>query len=125
LKEALELTAAYGQPGKVGVNLDLLHLERSGGGLADIASIPAGTPLYAQVCDGAEAGPMDGWDYEASSQRLYPGEGRFDVAGFIAALPTTTRASIEIPRDDLLAAGVTVDDRAARALAATRAVIAA
>jgi len=120
LDAALDLTAAYGAPGKVGVNLDLLHLVRSGAALADICAVPAEALLYAQFCDGGVAGEREGWDFEASSQRLYPGEGTFDLAGFAAALPKAIRASIEIPREDLLVAGVPVDERAARALAATR-----
>lgn len=123
LDAALAMTAAYGAPGKVGVNLDLLHLVRSGATLADISAAPPEALLYAQYCDGGLAGARAGWDFEASSQRLYAGEGAFDIAGFAAALPKTIRASIEIPRDDLLAAGMTVDERATRALATTRAAL--
>ena len=109
----------------MGVNLDLLHLIRSGGSLDDIAAASADALLYAQFCDGAAAVLPEGPDFEASSQRLYPGEGTFDVAGFGRALPTGIRTSIEIPRDDLLSAGVPVAERARRALATTRAALAA
>lgn len=98
LTAALELVGQVGRPGAVGVNADLLHLMRSGGTIADLAAAPAGSVLFAQVADGPMVAPADR-DLEASSERLLCGEGAFDVAGFVAALPSDCPVSVEIPRD--------------------------
>jgi sugar phosphate isomerase/epimerase len=116
LAEAIALTAAIGRPGEVGVNVDLLHLVRSGGTLAELADAPAGSILYAQQCDGPASYDRARWDFEASSQRLLAGQGVFDLAGFAAALPADCPVSVELPQDDALAAGVPVLDRARRAV---------
>jgi sugar phosphate isomerase/epimerase len=122
LAEALDLTGRVGLPG-VGVNLDLLHLVRSGGSFAEVAAAPPERLVYAQLCDAPADCEPERRDFEASCQRLYPGEGAFDVAGFAAALPPSTRVSVETPRDDLIAAGVSYTERARRALSTARAVI--
>jgi sugar phosphate isomerase/epimerase len=116
LAEAIALTTAIGRPGEVGVNVDLLHLIRSGGRLAEIAEAPAGSILYAQQCDGPASYDPTRWDFEASSERLLAGEGTFDLAGFGGALPADCPVSVELPQDDALAAGVPVLERARRAV---------
>jgi sugar phosphate isomerase/epimerase len=57
---------------------------------------------------------------EASSDRLLPGTGGFDLPGFIAALPAQCPLSVEIPRDALVLAGVSASVRAQQAAAAVR-----
>lgn len=122
LPEAAELVRRLGAS-NVGVNVDLLHLMRSGGALPDLG--PAHDAIaYGQFCDGPSAHPLETREFEASSQRLYAGEGVFDIAGFAAALPAKARMSVEAPRDDLLAAGVQALERARCALDATRYAIA-
>lgn len=98
LAAALDLVTTVGRPGEVGVNADLLHLMRSGGTLAELAAAPAGTVLYGQIADGPAEAPGD-LDTEASSARLLVGEGAFDIAGFVAALPEGCPLSVEIPRN--------------------------
>ncbi|WP_031342477.1 sugar phosphate isomerase/epimerase family protein [Novosphingobium lindaniclasticum] len=102
LAAALELAARIDRPGLVGVNTDILHLMRSGGTIAEVAAAPPGHILYAQVCDGPDTAPEDP-AFEASCARLLAGEGTFDVAGFVAALPPHVPISVEIPRDRGLA----------------------
>ncbi len=102
LAAALDLVRAVGRPGQVGVNVDLLHLMRSGGTLAELAAAPAEYILYGQLCDGPLKAPDD-LDAEASSQRCLAGEGDFDLAGFVRALPAGTPLSVEIPRNHAIA----------------------
>ncbi|WP_395332009.1 TIM barrel protein [Novosphingobium sp. BL-8H] len=102
LAAALELVGAVDRPGRVGVNVDILHLVRSGGTLAELKAAPAGSILYGQLCDGMLAAPED-IEHEASRARMLAGEGQFDLAGFVASLPLETRFSVEIPRDHALA----------------------
>ncbi|WP_353227289.1 TIM barrel protein [Novosphingobium sp.] len=121
LGAALDLVAQVGRPGTVGINVDLLHLMRSGGTIAELATAPAGTILYAQIADGPALAPVDA-AHEASSQRLLAGKGAFDIAGFVQALPPGCPVSVEIPRDHLVAAMSPID-RATQAVASVRAMI--
>lgn len=102
LAAALDLVGAINRLGEVGINADLLHLMRSGGTVAELAAAPAGSILYGQLADGAATAPDD-LDGEASSARLLGGEGAFDLAGFVAALPEACPISVEIPRNAALA----------------------
>lgn len=125
LAEALELTARVGRPGEVGVNADLLHLMRSGGTLAELAAAPSGLILYGQFADAPLSRPEEEWDFEASSDRLLPGEGQFDLAGFARALPLGCPVSVEIPRNRQVEAGIPVLERARLAVDAVRRALAA
>ncbi|MBC2660225.1 sugar phosphate isomerase/epimerase [Novosphingobium flavum] len=101
LAAAIDLVAPVDRPGEVGINVDLLHLMRSHTTLAQLAAAPAGTVLYAQVADGPIAAPSDPAG-EARGARRLVGDGVFDVAGFVAALPSDCPISVEIPRDALV-----------------------
>lgn len=87
-----------GAAGHVGINVDLLHLMRSGGSIAELAAAPAARIFYGQLSDGPLKAPED-IDAEASSGRLLAGEGAFDLAGFVRALPSHCPISVEIPRN--------------------------
>lgn len=106
LAEALDLVTPLARPGRVGINPDLLHLVRSGSSTQDLAAAPPGTILLGQVADGPLVRPEAEWAEEASGQRLVPGEGSFDIAGFIHALPDGCPLSVEVPRDAQVRAGV-------------------
>jgi sugar phosphate isomerase/epimerase len=123
LGEALELTAAIGRPGHVGVNADLLHLLRSGGSIAELAAAPPGAVLYGQFCDGPAACPAERLDEEASSARRLAGEGVFDLAGFARALPPGCPVSVEIPRNAAIDAGEARAERVKRAVGGVRRVL--
>ncbi|SFR91253.1 sugar phosphate isomerase/epimerase family protein [Sphingomonas jatrophae] len=120
LREAVALVRGVGAPGRVGVNADLLHLARSGGTVADLAGVPGEWILYGQYCDAPAVQETLSWDYEASHERQLAGEGALDVAGFAAALPPGCRASVELPRDTALAAGVPAEVRARAAVESVR-----
>lgn len=119
LTAALDLVAAIGKPGTVGVNADLLHLMRAGESVADLAAAPAGAVLYGQLADGLASAP-DNLDFEASANRLLAGEGAFDLRGFVDALPQGCPISVEIPRNHAVAAGVSRDERVALAVDGVR-----
>jgi len=102
------------------INVDLLHLMRSGGDIDGLARAPQGLLGYAQFCDGPGKVDPQAWESEASTQRRLPGEGEFDLAGFAAALPPRLGASVEIPQEDALLRGVPPIVRARRALQGVR-----
>lgn len=120
LDDAVALVRGVGAPGRVGVNADLLHLTRSGGTIESLTAVPPEWILYAQYCDAPAVQDRLSWDYEASHQRLAAGAGALNLAGFAAAMPPGCRASVEMPREDALQAGVPTYDRARAALDGVR-----
>jgi sugar phosphate isomerase/epimerase len=120
LAEALDIVTRVNLPGQVGINVDLLHLMRSGGLLAELAAVPAPFLRYAQYCDGPAVCDQESLDAEASSQRRLPGDGVFDLVGFTAALPSGLPVSVELPQNDAVLTGVPVAERARRAVAGVR-----
>jgi sugar phosphate isomerase/epimerase len=66
-----------------GLLLDIWHVERGGIALADIARMPAGRLLGVELDD---AGPPEGDPFDDTRfRRCLPGDGEFDVAGFLRA----------------------------------------
>ena len=61
---------------------------------------------------------------EPRLQRLPAGQGDFDLRGFAAALPPGCPVSIELPREEALAAGVPPLERARQAIDGVRAAVA-
>jgi sugar phosphate isomerase/epimerase len=118
LADALELVQAIHRPGRVGINADLLHLMRSGGSIAELAAAPPEFILYGQVADGPAECTAETLDEEASQARLLVGEGVFDVAAFMSALPDHCPISVEIPRNSAISS----EDRVARASRAVQSV---
>lgn len=119
LAEASDLATRVGAPGRVGVNVDLLHLARSGGSIAELAGA-ASTVLYAQICDGPADCDAQYRDFESTSQRLIPGSGALDVTGFAATLAPRVRMSVEVPQESAIIAGKTGVERARLALDGAR-----
>jgi sugar phosphate isomerase/epimerase len=108
-----------------GVLIDAFHLSRSRSRIEDIARVPAKRFHFVQFCDApAEIPPtMDEILAEARSERLFPGEGGVDLVGLLRAVPRNLPLSVEAPTRTL-ARTVPAGDRARRAFAATRAVLA-
>ncbi|MFZ6773315.1 sugar phosphate isomerase/epimerase family protein [Undibacterium sp. SXout7W] len=108
-----------------GVLIDPFHLSRSGSRIDDIAIIPPSSLRFIQFCDVPAAIPasMDAILAEARSERLFPGEGELDLSGLLRALPDNIPISIEVPTHTL-AMTVGATERARRALAATKRVLA-
>jgi len=125
LEDAYELVASVGDPHAAGINVDILHLIRSGGTIADIAAIPPEYICYAQISDGPAYCAPDLCEREASEERILPGQGDFDLRAFIDALPDACPISIEVPRISELSRGISVQARAASAARAGAVVVAA
>lgn len=111
---------AVNRPGRVGINVDLLHLMRSGGTLAELAAVPQADVLFAQLADGPATRPQADWESEAATDRRPAGDGDFDLAGFAAALPAGCPMSIEIPCAADLMSGLSHSQRAQKAVTGVR-----
>jgi sugar phosphate isomerase/epimerase len=108
-----------------GLLIDPFHLSRSRSRIEDIATIPASRLRFMQLCDVPAAIPptMDAILAEARAERLFPGEGGVDLIALLRAVPRDLPLSLEVPTHTL-ARTVGATERARRALAATKRVLA-
>jgi sugar phosphate isomerase/epimerase len=119
LSEALATIDALGRA-DIGITLDLLHLVRAGEGADGLSHLGDRRIRIAQVCDGPATMEPDKIEWEAGIERLQPGSGTFDIAGFVGALASDCPVSVEVPRQSAIDAGVPMIERARTAVAATR-----
>jgi sugar phosphate isomerase/epimerase len=121
---ARAVVASAGQPNG-GVMLDPFHLFRSGGSVADIASLDPDWLRYAQFCDAPAQAPASfaAISEEARFERLPPGEGGLPLREFLQALPANIPLGLEVPMRRL-SENVNGVERARRALVAARRVVA-
>ena len=108
-----------------GMLIDAFHLSRSRSRIEDIATVPPSRFHFVQFCDVPAAIPqtMDAILAEARAERLFPGEGGVDLVGLLRAMPRDIPLSVEVPTH-ALARTVGATERARRALAATKRVLA-
>jgi sugar phosphate isomerase/epimerase len=124
LPEATRIVERCGRE-NAGVLIDPFHFSRSRSRLDDVALVPPGRLRYLQFCDVPAAVPptMQAILDEARAERLFPGEGELDLLGLLRAVPRNVPLSVEVPTLTL-ARTVGATERARRALAATRRVLA-
>jgi len=111
--------AAIASAAGAAVLLDPLHIQRGGSSLDDVRALDPGLVPCLQLCDGPSAAPehldlpkrlplgmtADGsvLQVEARVQRQLVGDGEFPLAELIAAVPTGTPLSVEVPHATLQA----------------------
>ncbi|QYK41460.1 MAG: sugar phosphate isomerase/epimerase [Paracoccaceae bacterium] len=105
LATAARVVAAAGHP-DLGVLVDMLHFDRSGSRLADIAALPPGRLPFAHLCDAPvlPAYTTDDLLHAGRAERLPPGEGQIDLRPVLAALPPGIPLALEVPMTALRAA---------------------
>lgn len=118
-----DLVEQAGPAGQVGLTVDVLHLVRSGGSIADLARIPAERILVAQLCDGPAEADATAREVEAARERLLPGHGMFDLPGFVGAVPASARLTVEVPTEGAIARGIPAPQRVEAAVAAARSIV--
>lgn len=105
--------------------IDPIHVDRSGGTVADIAAAPRAWLPYAQFCDASADRPdpddFDAVITDAIDLRLQCGEGVLPLADMLNALPADIPLSIELRSKALRDAYPDAGDRAAAVGNATRA----
>ena len=80
----------------LGICVDALHLQRSGGSPASLRGIDPKSICCVQLCDAsAVAPPVEEIPKEARFGRLYPGEGGLPLEDLIAAVPPDIPLSVE------------------------------
>jgi len=106
-----------------GLLVDAIHFFRAGDSLAELAKVPRKYLHYLQLCDARAERPSDMQENirQARGDRLFPGEGGFDLHGLLRTLPVDIPLSLEVP----VAQDMAPQGRARRAIAATEAILAA
>lgn len=97
LGQALAIVEAAGCANG-GLTLDAWHFFRSGSTLAELAKVPGGRIHAVQLCDAPAQPSPDAWT-ELTTARLLPGEGAFDLVGFVRTLDAigcTASAGVEV-----------------------------
>lgn len=103
--------------------VDPIHFYRGGDTPQALANVGRQRLRYMQLCDARPERPSDMQEIirQARGDRLFPGEGGLDLKGLLRALPAGIPLSLEVP----VAQKLEPLERARRALAATKAVLAA
>ena len=122
---ALAVIAACGHP-DARLMIDTIHVDRSGGMLADLAAVPPALIDYVQVCDAVGPRPADfeTMIYQARNERAFPGDGNLDLVGMLSVLPNEVPLSLEAPVKSL-AEQLNPVERAQRGRQAVAALVAA
>ena len=123
LAAAMHVVADAGTS-NAGILIDPLHFARAGSRLQEIASVPRHRLNYWQICDAPSEHPgsTEGLLFTAREERLFPGEGGLDLAGFVRAMPADLPLSIEVPKT-AMARTVPGAERIRLAADATRALL--
>lgn len=105
--------------------LDTMHLARSGATAADLAALDPAMVGYIQLCDAPLKASNPNYMDEATFDRMVPGEGELPLRGYLAALPKNVVISLEVPSRKLKQAGLSIEQRLDRCVAAARELLAA
>ncbi len=111
--------AAVARAAGAAVLLDALHIQRGGSSMDDVRALEPSLVPCLQICDGPLATPeslelpaqlplgmtADGsvLQVEARALREVPGEGEFPLTELLAAVPSDTPISVEVPNATLTA----------------------
>lgn len=119
LRETIEEIGLIGRD-DIGITVDLLHVMRGGDVAASLNQLSHPLVRIAQLADGPAAIDADRLEWEAGIQRMLPGEGVFDIAGFLAGLAPEISISVETPQQSAIDAGRTPVERTRAAVEAMR-----
>lgn len=122
LPYALDLVRHIDRPA-LGLSMDSLHVARTGATADQVRALPLGLIGHAQLNDGPAFMPVDKQLEEASGERLLPGDGEFDLVGFVRALPEDVPLGVEAGSRSAFARGVSMEQHGRAAVAAMRRVI--
>lgn len=106
------------------INLDVLHLVRSGGTAAQVKALDPDLIGHVQLSDGPLQIAPDRLMGEASDERGLPGQGEFPLDDILGALPKGVPVGVEAPSLRRLQAGTTSAEWARLAVDAARAALA-
>jgi sugar phosphate isomerase/epimerase len=124
LEDAVALARAAKRP-EAGLVIDVLHLSRSGGSADDLAGVAPGLIRLVHLCDAPpppdRSRSVEELRAESRTARLLPGEGSLALDRLLDVLPAGVPLSVEAP--SARHAHLSAEERARRALEATRALL--
>jgi sugar phosphate isomerase/epimerase len=102
LETAAKIVGAASCP-NVGILMDTLHFDRSGGSLSKIDSIPTHWLPMIHLCDASSGKPatIEGLLQTARAERLPAGEGCINIAPILSAMPSDTQITLEVPMQQM------------------------
>ena len=103
LQSAVAIVRTAGRPNG-GLNLDIWHATRGSWPRAELAALNRDEIVVAQIDDGPLTPVTDDYLAECTHYRAVPGDGEFDIAGFLGVLygtGTTAPVSVEVMSDEL------------------------
>lgn len=106
-----------------GIVLDAFHLVHKDATAADVRAMEPGLIRHVQLCDGALPVTQEQMHYEASYERLYPGDGVFPLVELLSEAPTDVSRGIEAPSRRRAESGVSAEMQAKEAMTAMRRII--
>lgn len=106
-----------------GIVLDAFHLVHKRGTVADIRAMEPGLIRHVQLCDGAISVSPEQMRYQASYERLYPGDGEFPLVDLLSHVPVDVSWGIEAPSRRRAESAVSAQMLAQEAITAMRKVI--
>ena len=106
-----------------GIGLDMLHLVRSGGTVAQVAALDPRHFGAVQICDAKGRHAADDYFAEVHNREV-PGEGDLPIRQVLDAVPAALPIEVEVPAAHRRAAGVTSAEHVRDVLAAARALAA-
>ena len=110
LAAALEVVR-HARAANFGVLVDVMHFFRSGSTPAELAAAPPDQIGYIQLCDVPLVSRHKSYADEARYDRLEPGQGELDLAGFLAAAPANVVVGLETPMLAKAQAGIGAEER--------------
>ena len=123
LRCAVAIVRTAGRPNG-GLNLDIWHATRGAWPRAELAALNGHEIMVVQIDDGPMEPVTDDYLAECTHYRTAPGEGEFDIAGFLSTAygtGTTAPVSVEVMSDEL--DDLPVQTAAVRLATATRRVL--
>lgn len=123
LQSAVAIVRTAARPNG-GLNLDIWHATRGAWPRAELAALSRDEIVVAQIDDGPLTPVTTDYLAECTHYRMAPGEGEFDIAGFLSVVygtGTTAPVSVEVMSDEL--DDLPVQTAAERLATATRRVL--
>lgn len=102
------------------LTIDPLHVIRTGTPIAALLQLDRELIGYVQLCDGLLGATREHYADEGPYNRLPPGMGGFPLIELLHATPEGAPLALEVPQEQLLRRGVSVMDRARRAIDGAR-----
>lgn len=118
LAQARDIIQAAGVDVKIVV--DAFHVVRKGGTAADVRAIDPSLMGHIQLCDGVIPVSAEQMRYEASYERLFPGDGDFPLVELLCHAPTDISWGIEAPSRRRADSGMSAQSQAQEAISAMR-----